>query len=245
MYRKILMPFGFLAIMVTLGFLTSCQKEDGVVSTDNFINTSVQEIQSRSGAGIFGCYELVFPVSIQFADSTTATVNSYDELRQAIRTWFEANGGQPHHSARPSLVFPFQVMNQAGEIITVADEAQLQALHDLCSPNPGGGGPGGPGGGGHGGGHGGHGGGHGGNPAGDPCFTLDFPITIQFPDSTQLAVASPKELETALHTWKENHPKSEGRPEIVFPITVTLKDGTQQVVNSPEELKAIKDACRG
>ncbi len=233
------MPFGFLAILVTLGFLTSCQKDEGAVSTDNFVNTAVQEIQSRSGAGIFGCYELVFPVSIQFADSTTATVNSYDELRQAIRAWFEANGGHPHQSVRPTIVFPFDVMNQAGEIITVADEAQLQALHDLCTPNPGGGGPG------HGGpGHGGP-GNHGGNPTCDPCFTLVYPITVEFPDSTQVSVASLLEFGMALHTWKKNNPGIQGRPEIVFPITVTLKDGTQVVVNSPEELKAIKDACRG
>ena len=236
MYRKILMPFGFLAIMVTLGFITSCQKDEGVSSTDNFVNTCVDSIQSHSGAGVFGCYELVFPVSIQFADSTTATVNSYEELRQVIRTWFEANGGKPNHDRRPTLIFPYQVMNQAGEIITVANEAELKALHDLCKPHHGDGGMGGH----HGGGH--NGGGHHG---GDACFTLVFPITIQFPDSTQLSVASPEEMKTAIHTWKENNPTIQGKPEIVFPITVTLKDGTNVVVNSPEELRAIKEDCRG
>ncbi|HXR81846.1 MAG TPA: hypothetical protein VN763_13040, partial [Saprospiraceae bacterium] len=72
-----------------------------------------------------------------------------------------------------------------------------------------------------------------------------FPITIQFPDSTQLSVASPEEMKTAIHTWKENNPTIQGKPEIVFPITVTLKDGTNVVVNSPEELRAIKEDCRG
>jgi hypothetical protein len=240
MYRKILLPFGFLAIMVTLGFITSCQKDDGITSTDNFVNTCVDSIQSRSGAGVFGCYELVFPVTIQFSDTTTATVNSYDELRQAIRTWFESTGGKPNHDNRPTLVFPFQVMNQAGEIITVADETELKALHDLCKPNPGGPGHGDHGNGNHGGGH------HGdGDHEGDACFTLVFPITVQFPDSTQLSVASPAELSTALHAWKENNPTIHEKPQFVFPITVTLKDGTNVVVNTPEELRAIKEACRG
>jgi hypothetical protein len=229
------MPFTWLAILVTLGFFTSCQKDESTTSVDNFTRTSIQEIQSHAGAGVFGCYELVFPVSIQFADSSIVSVNSYDELRQAIQAWFEANGGQPHQHVRPSLVFPFDVMNQAGEIITVNNEADLMALQEACHPHMGGGGPGGPG----------HGGpGHGGGPC-DPCFTLVFPITIQFPDSTQISVASVQELNQALHGWKENNPGNNGRPELVFPITVTLRDGTQVVVNSREELKAIKDDCRG
>jgi hypothetical protein len=74
---------------------------------------------------------------------------------------------------------------------------------------------------------------------------LVFPITVQFPDSTQLSVASPEELRTALHDWKQNNPTIHGKPQFVFPITVTLKDGTQVVVNSPEELRAIKEDCRG
>jgi len=228
MYRKILMPFGFMAIMVTLGLFTSCQKDEGVTSTDNFVSTSVEEIQSRCGAGIFGCYELVFPVTIQFADTTTATVNSYEELRTAIRTWFEANGGKPNHDSRPTLVFPFDVTNRAGEIITVNDQTELQALHNLCDPKPGG-----PGNGGH------------NDHGGDACYTLVFPITVQFPDSTQAAVATAEELKIALHDWKKNNPASHGHPVFVFPITVTLKDGTQVAVNTPEELRIIKETCRG
>ena len=227
------MPFSFLAIIVTLGFLFSCQKDEGVESTDNFVDNSVEQIQSRSGAGVFGCYELVFPVTFQFADSTTATVNSYEELRQAIRTWFETNGNHHNHKIRPALVYPYQVTNDTGEIITVENDDQLKDLLAACRP-----GPGGPGN------NGGHGNGHG-HHGGDACYTLVFPVTIQFPDSTQVTVASQEEFRQAAHTWKQNNPNTHGHPELVFPITVTLKDGTQAVVNSKEELQAIKDACRG
>jgi hypothetical protein len=232
------MPLSFLAITITLGLLFACQKEDSVTSTDNFVNTSVEEIQSRSGAGVFGCYELVFPVNIQFADSTTATVNSYEELRQAIRNWYETNNTHPSHDTRPTLVYPYQVVNEAGEIITVESIDQLKELLALCRP-----GPGGPGGHGNGGGPG-H-GGHGNHGTGDACFTIVFPITVQFPDSTQVTVATPEEFRQAVHTWKQNNPNTHGHPEFVFPITVTLKDGTQAVVNTKEELQAIKEVCRG
>ncbi|HEX5111204.1 MAG TPA: hypothetical protein VFV79_00040, partial [Saprospiraceae bacterium] len=206
-------------------------------STDNFVDNSIEQIQSRSGAGRFGCYELVFPVTLQFADSTTATVNSYEELREAIRTWFETNGANHNHHSRPTLVYPYQVTNDAGEIITVENDDQLKELLAACRP-----GPGGPGNGGN---NGGHGNGHGNHGGGDACYTLVFPITIQFPDSTLAIVASQEEFREAVHTWKQNNPNTLGRPELVFPITVTLKDGTQAVVNSKEELQAIKDACRG
>src|SRR6187402_2770051 len=186
MYRKILMSFGFLAIIVTLGFLFSCQKDEGVESTDNFVDNAVDQIQSRSGAGTFGCYELVFPVTLGFADSTTATVNSYEELREAIRTWFESNGANHNHHNRPSLVYPYQVTNDAGEIITVENVDQLKELLAACRP-----GPGGPGNGGN---NGGHGNGHGHHGGGDACYTLVYPITIQFPDSTQSTVASQEEF---------------------------------------------------
>lgn len=237
------MPFSIFTFVVTLGFLFACQKEDGVTSTENFVDKSVEQIQTRSGVGVFGCYELVFPISIQFADSTFASVNSYEELRLAIRNWYEANDTHPSHDTRPSLVYPYQVVNQAGEIFTVENQDQLKELLALC--RPGHGGSGGPGNGGGNGGHGGHGGGHGNHGAGDACFTILYPITVQFPDSTQVTVASPEELKTAVHTWNENNPGSHVRPEFVFPITVTLKDGTQVVANTKEELQAIKDACRG
>lgn len=257
MFKTFIKPLGLLAVLALVGFMISCQKEDEAITADTFVSDSVTEIQERSGAGIFGCYELVFPVTIQFADSTTASVNSYEELRQAIHDWFQANGGRPHHGDRPTLVFPFQVTNSAGEIITVENQQQLQDLKALCDPNPGGGGHdslGGHGGHGHHGHHGGPGGGPdtlggpggpGGHHGNGPCYTLVFPVTINFPDNSQLTVNSPEELRNALHAWKENNPGSTERPQLAFPLTVTLRDGTQVVVNTPEELQAIKDACRG
>lgn len=237
MYRTFFKPFGLIVVLALIGFFTSCQKEDDAITVENFTTKSVDEINERSGLGRHGCLELVFPVSIQFADSSIVSVNSYQELRQAIRTWFESTGNTPHHGVRPTLVFPYQVINEAGEIITVENQEQLAELLALCRPHHGGG-PGGPGnGGGHG--HGGHGGNH-----GDPCFTLVYPVTFQFSDSTQVTVNSSEELHAAVHAWKENNPNTPAKPEIVFPVTVTLRDGTQVVVNSAAELKAIKEDCR-
>jgi hypothetical protein len=259
MNKNFIKSFGLVLSVMIAGFFTSCQKDDTATGVDNFVLLSTRGIETGCGVGMTGCYELVFPVTVQFSDSTTVEVTDYAGLKQAIRDWFVANGGKPQPNTRPTLVFPIQVINQAGEIITVDNAQAMKDLIALCNPvlggggHHGGGGPDSLGGGHHGGGMdslggGHHGGGHnggGGHGDGGPCFTLVFPVTISFPDGTQLVVNSPQELGQAAHDWNKNNPGQHARPELVFPVTVTLKDGTQVVVNSKEELQAIKDACRG
>ncbi len=241
MYRTFIKSIGAIALFALAGFFTSCQQEDGVADVENFVLRSTMGIEDQCGAGRAGCYELVFPITLQFADSTTAVVNSYDEMKLAIRTWFEANGGGMgnggHHGGghhgnggpsglgRPVIVLPFQVITETGEIITIETVEQLKEIRALCNP----GGPGGPG----------------GHHGGAPCFTLNFPLTISMPDSSLVVVNSPKEIRTAIRTWNQNNPGPHARPEFVFPITVTLEDGTEVVVNNKEELIALKEECRG
>ena len=241
MYRTFIKSLGLFAVIALAGFFTACQQEDNATTVDNFVLQSTTGMEDQCGAGAAGCYELVFPVTIQFSDSTTTSVGSYDELKQAIRDWFLANGIKPGHGMghhghggpaagvnKPTLVLPIQVINDAGEIITISTLEELQALRALCNPDQGGPGNGGPG-----------------HHGGEPCFTINFPLTISFSDSSTVVVNSNEELHAATKTWNENNPGQHARPEFVFPITVTLADGTQVVVNNREELRALKEDCRG
>jgi hypothetical protein len=227
MYTKFIKPLGLLLLLASTGLFTSCQKEDAVSDVENFVLQSVYEIEERCGAGMAGCYELVFPVTLQFADSTTQEVADYDALKQAIREWYQANTVRPRPWNRPTLVLPIDVINSDGEVITVETPAELIELRRACVNDT------------FGPGHGNH---HGKDRA---CFKPVFPFTIQFPDSTQATVTNPQEFKQAIRTWKANNPGVPGHPVFVFPITVTLRDGTQVVVNSKEELDAIKEECRG
>lgn len=239
MNKNFIKSFGLVLSVMIAGFFTSCQKDEVSSDVDNFVLLTTRSIETSCGVGMTGCYELVFPVTVQFSDNSTVEVTDYVTLRQAIRDWYIANGGKPQPNNRPTLVFPIQVINQAGEIITVDNPQAMKDLIALCRPVLSGGGH-------HGGGPDTLGGGnHGGGGPGGPCFTLVFPLTISFSDSTQVTVNSPRELAQATHDWNKNNPGQHARPELVFPITVTLKDGTQVVVNSKEDLRAIKDACRG
>ncbi len=221
MYRSFIKTFGVFAIIAIAAFFTSCDKEDtGFTSVENFVLDSVTDIEDQCGAGRARCFELVFPITIEFSDGSTAEVGSYKELRQAIRSWFHNNGGHPTHADRPKLVLPIQVINEAGEVITVETPEQLKALREECGPRPDG-------------------------HHGEPCFTLNFPLTISFVDGTTVEVNSREEFKAAILAWKEENPDQHARPKLVFPISVTLTDGTVVDVESPLALRQLKKDCRG
>lgn len=227
MYNKFIKPFGLiLAIGVSFMF-TACQKEESAASVEDYVLQSMYEIEERSGTGMRGCYELVFPVTVQFADTTTVEVFNYEELKQAIRNWFASTDERPRPNTRPHLVFPFEVLNEDGEVITISNPQELMDLRRAClnavfGPDH-----------------------HGHFGSDRPCFKPLFPLTLEFPDGTQATVTTPREMQQAIREWKQAHPDSNARPEFVFPITVQLRDGTQVVVNTPEELRALKEDCRG
>lgn len=217
--------FGALALLLLVGFITSCQKDEAnATEVENFVEQSTFEIESRCGVGLAGCYELVFPVTLEFADGTTAEVFSNEEMRDAIRNWYLENRPiRPRPMNRPTIQMPFDLVNMDGEIITVESVAQLRELLAECpgigiGPNPNGHRP-------------------------RACFKPVFPFSIEFPDGEQVLVNTPRELRIAVRTWHVENPGVPGRPVFVFPLTVELRDGTTVVVNSAEELQAIKEDC--
>ena len=104
MNRAFIKSISFFALLAFAGFFTACQEEDSIMTTENFVLQSTKGIEDQCGAGRAGCYELVFPITLQFADSTTAVVNNYDEMKLAIRTWFEANGSGNGNPIRTETV---------------------------------------------------------------------------------------------------------------------------------------------
>ena len=222
MNRSFIKSLGIFALIAFASFFTSCDKgEEGFTSVENFVFQSVNDLDDQCGAGRAGCFELVFPVTIQFNDGTTAEVGSYAEMKEAVRNWFQGSGGHHQmHVIRPKLVLPIQVINEAGEIITIETPEQLKELREECGPRPGG-------------------------HHGEPCFTLNFPVTISFADSSQVEVNSREEFKDAVLAWKEANPDQHARPHLVFPITVTMTDGTEVEVENPLALRQLKKDCRG
>ena len=218
--------FGLILVLSLGGIFTACQEEDSAADVENYVLQSVYEIEERSGTGMAGCYELVFPVTLQFPDGTNVEVNSYEEMKQAIRDWFQSTDMRPRPH-RPFLVFPYDVITADGEVVSITNFEELITLRRACISDV-------------------FGPDHHGHLGKDrACFRPVLPITLEFPDGSQVTVNTPRELQQAIRTWKHDHPDSNERPEFVFPFTVQLRDGTQVVVNTPEELEALKEACRG
>ena len=225
------LKFLLLPALTVAAFFFACTKSDEL-TVDEAVDETLYSVQERGGMGRYGCYELVFPVSIVLPNGTTVEVDSYDAIKQQLRTWFEANSDRrrrPHHGARPliNFVFPISVVTEDGDVISVEDENALLRLRTECSGTFEQHGPRG---------HGHH---------GLSCFEVVFPITIEFPDGSTATADSRQALHQLLRTWKQNNPGNTARPKMVFPITVKMADdGTLVTVNSHDELRALKADCR-
>lgn len=231
--------FKFTMLLVfSLGmFFTSCtdsSESTDAATAEDYSEEVVTRTRDAAALGKGGCYELVFPVTVVFADSTTAEVDSYEALKAAIKAWRVDN---PDVKTRPQLAYPFDVINDAGEVITVTDATVQKELRALCGKSIIGGN--------HGNGHGQ--GGHGGQGGHDnACFKINFPFSVSLPDSTIITLNSKEDRKTlhdAIKEYRKNNPGVRVHPELVFPITVTMEDGTVVTVNTREELKALKESC--
>ena len=222
MISQILKKTWMLSLLI-LTIFTACKKDDALTTDDveNYVDEVVFDMQSEGNCGKFGCYEFVFPITIVFADGTTAEVD-YEGLREALHTYREEHPD----GERPTLGFPLEVMTEDGEVITVANREELHTLRVQCRRdffrNHG---------------HRGH------RFRGMFCFTLNFPLTISLPDGTTVEVADRMEMKDTLRAWKTDNPESDERPELVFPITVTMEDGTEVTVGDKDALKDLKDSC--
>lgn len=241
--------FGLLtagALFLSLVFI-SCKKEDSgtdEATVEAVTDQAVFALEESANAGKNGCYDLVFPVSFSFPDGTTKAVNNYDELVSTIRTSAQANcgnrGNRPHGGPgqggsggswngskyRPTLVLPITVISETGETIAVNTQDELKALRESCGK---------------------------GYFAGrnfrsharncTPCFTINFPVTVNFPDGSTQQAADRATLQNIARTWHQNNSTSPTHPEISFPISVTKKDGSIVTVNNKDELKAFRTSC--
>lgn len=229
------LKFLLLPAIAMLAIFAACRKESDSLTVDEAVDYSIYAVQDRGGMGRLGCFELVFPVSFNLPDGSTATVNSYDELKTTLRAYFEANGGGTRPAGtrpfggRPRLdwVYPIQVITKDGDIINLENDDQLARLRADCAGRFGENGWQG----------------HRLRPL--ACFDIVFPMTIEFPDGTTQTVADRQAFREAIRTWRAANPTATERPHLTFPITVKMTaDGSEIVVNSREELRTLKEGCQ-
>lgn len=220
-----LLQFSFLLALSAFTLFTACEKEELNVTEDVefYVNSSVFDLEERGNCGRFGCYSFVFPISIQFPDSSLVEVEDYENLRTTIRDWKEAN---PDAQERPHLSFPLEVMDEEGNIISVESRVDLAQLRIECrkeffknkrDKR--------------------------GKHQGGICFKTIFPISISLPDGSTISVDGPRALKHEIRSWRRNNRGNQEHPSIVFPIQVEYEDGSIVDVANAEEFKALRDAC--
>jgi hypothetical protein len=193
--------------------LTSCENSVSLEEAEEYADnrTSKLAIETRSGQG--GCFELIFPVDIEYPDGAVESYDTKEEIREAIKDWRLEN---PGNAQKPSLSFPVELLTQDGELVTVEDRKELRSFVRECRKE---------------------------NGHIKPCFRLIYPITILFPDGTSEVVEGRRAVKKAVRAWKVENPDATERPSIEFPITIQFDDGSTQEISSKEELLEAKDLC--
>ncbi len=196
----------------------ACSGDRGNGRDGNNNGRDGRDNNDRSGSR--NCYSTVFPVTIAFADGSTAEAADKEAAKAAIAAWKEAN---PDAEERPSIAFPYDVQLQDSSIVTIDSEMALATLKETCGSDRGGDR----------------------GDRGERCFSAVYPITIVLPDGTAVSVEDRSAKRTAIQEWKEANPDAdtEAGVTIGFPLTVELADDTQTTLNSQEELDALKEAC--
>ena len=126
--KTYLLNFRFLFVLVLGLSFASCSDSSDVAdeaSAEAYAEETVFRTQESANIGRFGCYELVFPVTVNFSDGTSVTVDSYETLKAAVKEWRKAN---PRVRTRPTLAFPYDIINDEGEIIVDEVGAEKLAL---------------------------------------------------------------------------------------------------------------------
>lgn len=124
----------------------------------------------------------------------------------------------PNSDEDPTLTYPVNVLLAVdGSSVTINNDDELEDLFEICDEQ-----------------------------GEDDCFTINWPVNIQFPDGSIVAINSVQEGEDVVEAWYDAHPNVDEDVQLVFPIEVTLLDGTIQTINSEDEFDTfIEEECDG
>lgn len=239
---KQLFKFSSFLFVFSLFLFTACQEdalpevsgsEDAIIDlredgTFDVMDTETAErldwVKRFRGRKLFfgrlnQCFDLVFPVTLNFPDGTTEEVASAEDLRSTLRDW-KANqtsgiGG------RPQLAFPFEVELADGDTYTIEEKPDLREIAGDCTE---------------------------GRPhfkgRFKRCFELVFPVGVSYPDGTTAEAADREELKTLFSTWRTENPDATEHPTLAYPLDIELTDGTTVTVDSREAIREAISDCR-
>jgi len=213
----------FSVLIIALLTITSCSKEEvNIVDVENYTSEAMYNLEKEGNAGHKGCFEFVWPLTINFPDETSAEFDDYETLREGIKRWKEAN---PDVEGRPQLAFPLEIMGPDGTIYSLDSKEELKKIVRRCAraywnnnnhrPH-----------------------------FNNACFKVVLPVSMQFPNGDVITFETRIGLKSALRAWKAEHPDAEVFPKLAFPINVLIKStGNTVAIDSEADLIRLKETC--
>lgn len=213
MLKSILQTGAVFALFATVLF-TACQKEDLVVSEDNFTLGDPLLGQGPRGPRDTTrcCFEFVFPISVELPNGDTLEINGEREHKHFIERWKNAS-----LNGRPKIIFPIDVTLADGSNTTLNSPEELKKLIESCLPD---------------------------RPKPSVCYKVIFPVKVKMPNGNIVTINNPEEFATLLKRWRENNPDPDKHPEIVFPYEIEKGDGSKVTLNGVEDLRKILAECK-
>jgi hypothetical protein len=215
MFVRLTKISSLLALFALLVF-NACQKEDIVLSEDNFTfgNPLYANVDPQHGPRPGGdCFDLVFPVKVVKANGDTVQL---DSLRQ-FRRFMDAHKGERNPNRRPKLVFPLNVTLEDGSTKTLSKPEDFLELLKSCRPD---------------------------TAIHKRCYELVFPLKVNIPDSGVVTANNARELAAIVLKYKRKNPGSDERPTLVFPVQITNSDGKVVSIQNADQLKRVHEACK-
>ena len=211
----------FLAIALLT--ITSCTKEEvNVVDIENYTSDAMYELEREGNAGRHGCFEFVWPLTIDFPDETSISFDDYTSIREGIQRWKTAN---PDVEGRPQLSFPLEIIGPDGTFYTIDSKEELKRIVRRCAraywdiKNLRG-------------------------HFNTECFKVVLPVSIMFPSGRVVQFDTRVGLKSGLRAWKAENPDAEEFPQLAFPVNVLIKDtGSTVVIDSAADLLRLKETC--
>jgi hypothetical protein len=189
----------------------SCEEYDNPCDSTWFENDSIYY-----GVEYLGCYEIVFPISVYNENGEVVELADADALMNLI-----FNGGY-----FTTFVYPFQLLDLEGNVITVEDEAQLNELMADCWDDPFVG-------------------------SGqdimffffstaamgdDACYSINYPITVESWDSSYNQINSDQEFMEYMNANEYF--------ALQYPVSITyLEDNSVFTLNSSEDIESLIETC--
>ena len=76
------------------------------------------------------------------------------------------------------------------------------------------------------------------------CFSLVYPVTLEFPSGRTATVADSAELKSTIRAWVADRPaRSARRLSLVYPVTIQTADGDVEALASRLEMRRALRAC--